>query len=252
MVLRGIAVAASLLVALTACSGPAPEPRATNQQGASVRGTSSPIDKLEAYSFCKALLASRLGYDRTLSAGADSFGAADITAVDDTFEVTLHGPTPTGNGTTFCVLTGTLGDPRLLYTGDPAAWAGMRTTVIAANPDRVIDEQGRGDKATPIDALLAWATCRVLRLAKQPTDYIAGWANFNATDLKRGRQGIEIYEVFPAGKSDVPPVDTSSLCVIDGTLAAPYPVVYIEKGPGDEDARDYYGDVIADELDRSL
>lgn len=252
---HGVAIAA-LALAISACSGqqpPAtqPDPAPTAQQPDS-RTTSTPITAIDAYSFCRALLTSRLGYDRSLTATADSPRAAQITAIDNTFEVALHGPTPAGSGTTFCVLSGTLGDPQLLYTGDLAAWAEVRASVLAAHSDRVIDSSTVTDKNTPIDSLLGWATCRVLRLAVQPPDYAAGWTDFNSTDLTRGRQGIEVYEVFPAGKADAPPIDTSSFCVIDGTLANPYPVVYIERGPGQENARDYYGDMIADAVDRSL
>jgi len=244
---REIAAAVAIVVALTACSAQAPGPAVTAALAATARTTSTPIDKLEAYSFCRALLTSRLGYDRSLSDGVDSFDADSVTAADDTFEVELHGPAPSGDGTTLCVITGALGDPRLLYAGDPSAWPTRRQATLAATPTRVIDVQTRGDQATPLDSLLAWATCRVLRLAQEPTDYIAGWTDYNATDLRKGRQGIEVYELFPAASDQGTPVDTSSFCVVDGTLAAPYPVVYVEKGPDEQDARDYYNDVLADQ-----
>ena len=244
-----IACAAFSALALTACADPAPQPAPTVQQVEVKVGTSSPITALDAYTFCRALITSRLGFDRSLSDSIDTFGAADITAVDGTFEVGLQGP----SGRTFCVLTGTLGDPRLLYTGSSSGWADVKEATLAAHPGRVIDENTKGDKTAAVDSLLAWDICRVLRLAQQPADYIAGWTDFNASDVTKGRQGIEVYEkAFPAGASGSNPVDTSSFCVVDGTAAAPYPVIYREAGPGAQDPRDYYGANLAEQVEGSL
>lgn len=246
-VLVGFVVVAAL--GLSACAGPAPDPVASSVPVEAKEGTAAPITALDAYTFCRALVTSRLDYDRSLSSTIASLRAADITPADGTFEVNLD----SGSEETFCVLTGARGDPRLLYTGSRSGWTDVKDATLAAYPARVIDEQGKGDKGAKVDALLAWDICRVLRLAKQPADYIAGWTGFNASDVTRGRQGIEVYEMgFPAGKSDAPPVDTSSFCVVGGTVTAPYPVVYLEAGPGAEDPRQYYGTNLADRVERSL
>lgn len=245
-------ITVALVLALAGCSDASSLPPQETPTAEPGPRTASPIDQLDAYAFCRVLVTSRLPADRSIAAQVEDFTSADITAVDDTFEVTLSGPASGGTAKTLCVLTGTLGDPRLLYSGDPAGWPAARDAALAATPHRAIDPDTRGDKSAPIDELLAWASCRVLRLAQEPADYIAGWADFNTASLSRGRQGIEVYEVFPAGKADAAPVDTSSFCVIDGTLAQPYPVVYLEKGPGGQNARDYYLAVLADPVERSL
>lgn len=251
MVLRGM-VAVGMALALAGCSHTAADPPGQTPTAVGGQRTASPMDRLDAYLFCRALLTSRLPPDRSVAAQVEDFSSADITVADDAFDVTLTGPAAGGTATTLCVLAGTLGDPRLLYSGDPAGWPAARDAAIAATPDRVIDPDSRGDKSAPVNELLAWATCRVLRLAQEPADYIAGWADFNTAAVSRGRQGIEIYEVFPGGKADAAPVDTSSFCVVDGTLAQPYPVVYVEKGPAGQDARDYYESQLADQVERSL
>lgn len=248
----GVAMVLALMV-LSACSNvppasPLATPVAQNpSEGEGEHMLTSPIDRLDAYLMCRALLTSRIAIDRDLALSTQKFAASRITEFSGTFEVEILGPTPAGGGSVFCVLTGTLGDPVLLYNRIGAKgegekeWHSIRQTALISYPARAVDAEREDDRSERIGEIVAWSVCRVLRLASQPTDFIAGWSNFDTAELSRGTEGIEIHEVFPSGTVDADPVETSSFCLIDGTMDEPFPVFYLER-PADSppDARDVY------------
>ena len=200
----------------------------------------SNMDRLDAYLMCRSLLTSRMPINRDLSLTIQSFSASSIKEFSGTFELEILGPTTNGPGSIFCVLTGTLGDPQLIYTsiGPPGAgqahWHSFRQSALTRYPGRAIDDERVDDRSERIGEIAAWSVCRVLRLSVQPTDFIAGWRDFDTTDIARGTEGLELYEVFPGGVrveglADGGAIDTTSFCLIDGTMAEPFPVLYIER-----------------------
>lgn len=262
------------LVALTGCSNlPPASPLATPVAqdpvpDAGEHALTSSIDKLDAYLICRSLLTSRMPIDRDLALSTQSYSASSIVEFSGTFEVEILGPTPAGPGSAFCVLTGTLGNPQLIFSaiGPEGAgvkeWHGFRQSALTRYPGRAVDAEREGDRSERIGEIAAWSVCRVLRLAVQPTDFIAGWRDFDTTDIARGSEGLELYEVFPGGAraegddgtTDAGSIETTSFCLIDGTMAEPFPVFYLER-PVDSppNARDdyffNYADTVRGELE---
>lgn len=242
--------------ALAGCAiGPASSHPDDDPRPAHTHGLDSPIDRLDAFAMCRALLTSRAPVDRAIALSAESLGAASIEAYDGTFEVEVRGWTSAGDGSAFCVLTGTVGDPRLVYSAIGSVGAGkgsylaVRDTTLESYPDRIIDEEGDGDRSELLNEKSAWAICRVLRLAQQSADFIAGWANFDTANLAHGSEGFELYEVFPGGTHADGPKDVASFCLIAGTLEEPFPVLYLERAADTPpDPRDEYFDTYADQV----
>lgn len=262
----GVALALAL-VTLSGCSDlPPASPLATPvaQDPIADEGEhelTSYIDRLDAYLICRSLLTSRMPIDRDLALSTQSFSASSIEEFSGTFEVEILGATTAGPGSAFCVLTGTLGNPQLIFSsiGPVGAgekqWHGFRQSALTRYPGREVDAEREADRTERIDEISAWAVCRVLRLAMEPTDFIAGWRDFDTMDIARGNEGLELYEVFPGGAradgddgtTDAGAIETTSFCLIDGTMAEPFPVLYLER-PADTppDARDEYFFTYAD------